>query len=99
MSLYVRPTNDTPPTAYGGPPAAPKPSAHPAAAPGADVMKQLDEATEALSTLLTGVDNQPTVQTQLQVQATVQEVRILPELQATLNKQYREAQEATIAKV
>lgn len=98
MSLTIPSSTPAAPASAGDAAAVAKPPAR-AAAPGADVMQQLEDANEALTTLLTGVDNQATVQTQLQVQAGLQETRVLPELQAVLNKQYREAQQAMIAKV
>lgn len=65
---------------------------------GANLLDALKQSHEQLKTLMTGVDNQTTVQA-LQTQSSMQEAQVMPNLLATLNKQAAEQREAAIAKV
>lgn len=66
---------------------------------GGNLLDALKESQDRLKTVMTGVENQATVQTMLQVQAGVQGECILPDLLATLNKQAAQERQAAIVKV
>jgi hypothetical protein len=102
MNVNIKPAQAAIPTAAPispaqGQAAAPAPGPADAPAP-SNLLDALKQSQDALKTLLTGVDNQTTVQA-VQVQSSLQQASVLPELLATLNKQAAEQREAAIAKV
>ncbi len=66
---------------------------------GANLLDALKQSQDRLKTVMTGVDNQATVQTVLLVQGAVQQAHVLPDLLATLNRQAAQERQAAITKV